>query len=83
MARAPALEKMTVGLFIAQELHIYILCDKGYWTPFVTEQAPMGACTKAYQWTGDEKLEEEEGELIKGFRLSYFVHILGFHNLPM
>ncbi|TVU50008.1 hypothetical protein EJB05_01359, partial [Eragrostis curvula] len=61
MAGAPALEKVTLELYVGKELHEDIPCDRGRWAPSVIKHSPKGPCTTVYQWTADKKREEEEG----------------------
>ncbi|TVU50009.1 hypothetical protein EJB05_01360 [Eragrostis curvula] len=42
MAGAPALEKVTLELFVGKELHEDIPCDRGRWAPSVIEHYPKG-----------------------------------------
>ncbi|TVU50023.1 hypothetical protein EJB05_01374, partial [Eragrostis curvula] len=72
MAGAPALEKVTLELYVGKELHEDIPCDRGRWAPSVIEHYPKGARTTVYEWTADKKREEEEEEGSDGFILSKF-----------
>lgn len=60
MEGAPALERMTVQLYIGKDLDCSgIPCDRGYWAPCLMDSSKR-VHTKAYEWTLDNKREEDE-----------------------
>ncbi|CAL4906331.1 unnamed protein product [Urochloa decumbens] len=60
MEGAPALERMTVELYIGKDLECSsIPGDRGHWAACPMDSSKRGR-TKAYEWTLDKKQQEEE-----------------------
>ncbi|RLN00117.1 hypothetical protein C2845_PM06G30060 [Panicum miliaceum] len=63
IASSPALERMTVELYIGKELDCgSIPCNRGRWAPCVGGQSSTRVCSKAYEWTPGNKVTE--GQLV-------------------
>ncbi|CAL4891955.1 unnamed protein product [Urochloa decumbens] len=63
IASAPALERMTVELYIGKELDCSsIPCNRGHWAPCVSGQSSRRVCNQAYEWTPGKK--RDAGQLV-------------------
>ena len=52
IASSPALERMTVELYIGKEIDCSsIPCNRGHWAPCASGQSSRRVCCKAYEWT--------------------------------
>ncbi|TVU50011.1 hypothetical protein EJB05_01362, partial [Eragrostis curvula] len=81
MAGAPALEKLTLELFIGKELHEDIPCNRGQWAPCVSEESPKRVRPKVYQWTAEKKCEEEEGSDVRIMRVTVIPDVKQYGNI--